>query len=364
MSFQNAQSAADDTPNRQRSPCPAPPDTGGTLRISALIALLLVSAVVSVFIGAHPLSFADIAQLFSAGTGADGTGTETETVSLLVYEIRLPRIAASASIGAALALAGAAFQSLFRNSLVSPGILGASSGAAFGAALAMLLSLPVVAVQATAFAGGLGAVLLAAVLGGGWRATPSPLRLVLTGMVVGQLCGSGVAIVKLLADTESKLPAITFWLMGGLSGMARGDLVLLLPPLAAGAVVVLRLRWSLNLLALGEDEARALGAPVRATRVLTLLGATLLASACVAVAGVVGWVGLMAPHAARCWVGPNNRDLLPVAALLGALFMLWADNAARSLASAEIPLGIVTSVVGAPVFLAMLQRLGRGWTRE
>jgi iron complex transport system permease protein len=332
-------------------------------RIAALAVALALSAVGSMFLGAHPLSADDVLQLVAPSRAAFAV-TDAETVAALLYEIRLPRIAAAIGVGAGLSLAGCAFQGLFRNSLVSPGILGASSGAAFGAALALLVSLPMAAVQGAAFVCGLSAVVLACALGGGARAGQSPLRLALAGMVVGQLFAAGLSVVKMLADPESKLPAITFWLMGSLAATTRDDLLRLWPPLVVGAAVLLVLRWPLNLMALGEEDAHTLGLPVRRVRLLALFGATLVTAAAVSVAGIIGWVGLMIPHVARFWAGPNHRDLFPVALLGGALFLLWADNFARTLFSAEFPLGVVTCVCGAPVFLLMLRRLKNGWARE
>ncbi|WP_084442043.1 iron ABC transporter permease [Termitidicoccus mucosus] len=345
-------------PGRRKKP---PGRLAAHARTPVLLALLAASALVSLRVGAHPLAWADILQLWFPRFAADAV-TDRGTVVSLLWEIRLPRLLAALGVGAGLSMAGAAYQGLFRNSLVSPDILGSSAGAALGAALGLTLSLPVVGVQTLGFLFGLAAVILTCGLGravgGGGHFT---LRLVLTGMVVGSLFMAGVSVIKILADPYSKLPAITFWLMGSLAATTRADLALLFPPLALGVTVLLLLRWPLNLMALGEDEARSLGVPVTAVRVLVLVGATLITSATVAVAGIIGWIGLMVPHAARFWVGPNHRDLLPSSLLIGGICLLWADNLARCLFAVEFPLGVVTCACGAPVFLVMLRRSQKTW---
>ena len=328
-------------------------------RICLLIGGLIVTVAISLRFGAHPLSWADLGQLWFNVTGAT---VDRATVSVLVYAIRLPRIIAALAIGSGLSVAGAAYQGLFRNSLVSPDILGASSGAAFGAALGIMLSFSVVAIQGMAFASGLGAVVLTYALSRSVGGGTFTLRLVLTGMVVGSLGMAGVAVIKTLADPYSKLPLITYWLLGSLSSVTMLDVKLLLPPLVIGVAVLVALRWPLNVMALGEDEARALGVPTGKVRVLTLLSATLVTAVSVAVAGVIGWVGLMIPHLVRFWIGPNHRDLLPTSLLLGALFLLWADNLARWLFTVELPLGVVTCVCGIPVFLILLRRASSSWS--
>ena len=333
----------------------------GRLRIALLTLALAGSMVVSLRFGAHPLSWADLLQLWFPSWSATAE-THRATVVALLWEIRLPRVCAAVLIGAGLSVAGASYQGLFRNSLVSPDILGASSGAAFGAALGIMLSLGIVAVQSLAFASGLGAVFLtfglSRTMGGGHYT----LRLVLTGMVVGSLFMAGIAVLKTLADPYSKLPLITFWLLGSLSSVTRTDLWMLLPPVVLGSTVLLLLRWPLNAMALGEEEARSLGIPTGQVRGWTLVCATLITSVAVAVSGVIGWVGLMVPHLARFWIGANHRDLLPVSLLSGAIFLLWADNLARWLFVVELPLGVVTCACGVPVFLLVLRRSQRAWS--
>lgn len=329
------------------------------IRYVVLGLLLVGSTIASLRLGAHALTWTDIAQLVGPQEGAT---VPEATVRTLVLSLRLPRVLTAVALGAGLSVAGAAYQSLFRNSLVSPDILGASSGAALGAALGILLSLPVLGVQALAFLSGLAAVGLAYGLSRSAGGGTFTLRLVLTGMVVSSLAMAGVAVIKSLADPYSKLPLITYWLLGSLSSINLSDVRLLAAPLVAGVTVLLCLRWPLNALALGEEEARALGVSTNKIRVAVLLSATLVTSIAVAVAGVIGWVGLMVPHLVRFCIGPNNRDLLPTSLLAGGLFLLWADNLSRLAFTAELPLGAVTCACGVPVFLVLVHRASRSWS--
>lgn len=330
-------------------------------RTSLLLLFVAASALISVRYGIVRLSWADLLQLWFPSFESSAT-TDRATVQILLFDIRIPRVLSALLIGAALSVSGAAYQGLFRNSLVSPDILGASSGAAFGAAMGIMMSLGVFGVQTLAFALGMGAVLFTYALSRATGPGHFTLKLVLTGMVVSSLFMAGISVIKSLADPYSKLPLITFWLLGSLSAVTKGDLLILAPPVLAGSAALLALRWPLNAMALGEDEARAIGIPTGKVRAATLVFATLITSVSVAIAGVVGWVGLMAPHLVRFWIGPNHRDLLPCSALLGAGFLLWADNAARSVFRAELPLGAVTCAFGVPIFLVVLKRTQKAWS--
>lgn len=281
----------------------------------------------------------------------------------VIMNIRLPRILAALFVGAALSVAGCSYQSLFRNPMVSPDILGASSGAGFGAALAILISLPFAMVQLSSFCFGLGAVLISwAVARAVDRGNSGTLALVLTGMVVSSLFSAFISITKFLADPNSKLPAITFWLMGGLSSVKAGDFLMAAIPMTLGMVPLFALRWRLNVLSFGEDEARTLGVNTGRLRFVVIVCSTLLSSAAVSIAGMVGWVGLVVPHLARMLVGPDCKILIPVSLLIGASFMLGVDDLARCLFSLELPLSILTALVGAPFFLILLMRGRKGWT--
>ncbi|WP_238120659.1 MULTISPECIES: FecCD family ABC transporter permease [unclassified Xanthobacter] len=282
-------------------------------------------------------------------------------VVAVIENIRGPRILAATGVGAALATAGAAYQSLFRNPLVSPDILGVSSGAALGAVIGIFLALPVAGVEATSFAGGLLAV--ATVYGVAYlvRGHEPLLVLVLAGIVIGTLFSAGISILKVLADPYNQLPAITFWLLGSLAGVQAKELALLAPALVIGLLPLLLLRWRIDIMTLGEEEARALGVDARRVRLMVIGAATLLTATAVSIAGIIGWVGLVVPHLARLVVGPAFARVAPAAALGGGAFLLLVDTVARGASDVEIPLGVLTALVGTPVFLWLLATSRRGW---
>lgn len=322
--------------------------------VTALAFALAAGALVALTIGPFRLTLAEVLAALSIGTGS--------MADVVIWNIRLPRVLAAMLVGAALAAAGASYQVLFRNPLVSPDILGVSSGAALGAVCGIFLSLPVIAIQGFAFAGGLGAVALVIFVSQAVRGVDQTLVLVLTGVVMGALAGAATSLLKVMADPYDQLPAITFWLLGSLASTTPADLGPVLPAVAIGLVPLILLRWRINLLSLGDDEARALGVDAPRLRLLVIAAATLITASVVAIAGVVGWVGLVIPHIARMLVGPSFATLLPVAAILGAGYLLLVDTLCRTLATIEIPLGILTAVLGAPFFLYLLARGRRGWT--
>jgi iron complex transport system permease protein len=325
----------------------------GPRRISAYaVAALLLTVVASLFLGQYPVTPADLIELLS------GRGNATSPLAPVIFQIRLPRLAAALLVGASLAAAGALFQALFRNPLAAPDILGVATGSGLGAAFGIWLSLPAPAVQLAAFAGGLAAVAAVYILSGWVRGQEPTLVLVLVGVVVGALAGAGLSLLKYLADPHDQLPAITFWLMGSLSAVRPQDTALAALLVAAAIVPVWLLRWRVNLMALGDAEAAALGVEVRRLRLVLIACATLMTAAVVALAGVVGWVGLMVPHIARLLAGPNLARVLPVAMFVGAGFLLVVDDIARSVGSVEIPLGVLTAALGAPFFLYLLARSG------
>jgi iron complex transport system permease protein len=275
-------------------------------------------------------------------------------VEAIVLQIRGPRVAAALAVGAGLAAAGAALQNLFRNPLVSPDILGVTAGCALGAGVAILLSLPIAGVQAVAFVGGLAAVCLVMAIGT-WVGGRDPiLTLILTGVVVGSLFAAGVALVKYVADPFDELPAITFWLLGSFATALPRDLPATLVPMAAGVAVLGLLRWRMDVLALPEDEARSLGVDAPRLRLVVIAAATLVTASAVSLAGTIGWVGLVIPHAARLLVGAGFARVLPMSLLLGAAFMLAVDTVCRVGFATEIPPGVATAFVGTPVFIALL----------
>lgn len=342
------------------------PDKGNMTR-SALpgtliaLAVLVAGFAVAFLVGRFPVSLGDVyAVLASKLTGAaSGVSPAAESV---ILQVRGPRVLAAFFVGAALAVAGAAFQGLFRNPLVSPDILGASSGAALGAVIGIYLSLGVLAIQASAFAGGLVAVAAVYFIGASIRSRDPVLVLVLTGVVIGSLLGAGVGLIKYLADPYNQLPAMTFWLLGSLAATSPADLLPLFGLVALGTLVLLLLRHRMNVMSLPEEEARALGVPTGPLRIAIVAAATLITSASVATAGIIGWVGLVVPHLARTLVGPDFSRLLPAAALLGGGFLLFIDTIARTAAPIEIPLGILTAVVGTPFFIWLLASVSKTWS--
>jgi iron complex transport system permease protein len=324
-------------------------------------AVLIAGLLLAFTIGRYPVSLAELVDvLFAKLTGH--RPDVPSAVESVILQVRGPRVLAAALVGAALAVAGTAFQGLFRNPLVSPDILGASSGAALGAVIGIFLSLGVLAIQALAFLGGLFAVAAVYMIGSAVRSRDPILVLVLTGVVVGALLGAGVGLVKYLADPYNQLPAMTFWLLGSLSAANVSDLLPLFGPVAIGTAVLVALRWRMNVMSLPEEEARSLGVATGPLRVAIVAAATLTTSASVATAGIIGWVGLVVPHLARSLVGPDFARLLPTAAILGGGYLLVIDTLARTAAEVEIPLGILTAVVGTPFFIWLLASMQRTWS--
>ena len=324
-------------------------------------AVLIAGLLLAFTVGRYPVSLGDLLTVLLAKVTGQTADVPT-AVQSVVLEVRGPRVLAAALVGAALAVAGTAFQGLFRNPLVSPDILGASSGAALGAVTGIFFSLGVLAIQALAFVGGLIAVAAVYMIGSAVRARDPILVLVLTGVVVGALLGAGVGLVKYLADPYNQLPAMTFWLLGSLAAANVSDLLPLFGPVALGTAVLIALRWRMNVMSLPEEEARSLGVPTGPLRVAIVAAATLTTSASVATAGIIGWVGLVVPHLARSLVGPDFARLLPTAAILGGGYLLVIDTLARTAAEVEIPLGILTAVVGTPFFIWLLASMQRTWS--
>jgi iron complex transport system permease protein len=324
-------------------------------------AVLVVGLLLAFTVGRYPVSMADLFNVLLAKITGQ-TADASTAVQSVILQVRGPRVLAAVLVGAALAVAGTAFQGLFRNPLVSPDILGASSGAALGAVIGIFFSLGVVAIQALAFVGGLLAVAAVYLIGSAVRARDPILVLVLTGVVVGALLGAGVGLVKYLADPYNQLPAMTFWLLGSLAAVNVSDLLPLFGPVAIGTVVLIALRWRMNVMSLPEEEARSLGIATGSLRVAIVSAATLTTSASVATAGIIGWVGLVVPHLARSLVGPDFARLLPTAAILGGGYLLLIDTLARTAAEVEIPLGILTAVVGTPFFIWLLASMQKTWS--
>ena len=326
-------------------------------QILLLLAAALLAAVVgSVTLGRYPIALKELGGILASRIWAlEPFWTKTQEALLLQH--RLPRIVLACMVGGTLACAGAAYQGVFQNPMAAPDILGASSGAAFGAALAILLKLSGTWIMVLAFCGSILTVLLVMIVAGKARGK-RVLGLILAGIMVSSLISSGTSLIKLVADPEDQLPAITYWLMGSLNGTAPRDVWFALVPMALGLVPLFLLRWRINLLTLGDEEARTMGVHARQLRAAVILSATLITAASVSVSGVIGWVGLVIPHLTRRMVGNNYRHLVPASTLFGAVFLLLVDNLSRNLFATEIPIGILTSFIGAPFFLYLITREG------
>ena len=322
------------------------------LRFAALAAVFAALLLGSVFLGRFHLTLSELASLLGLSKAPVREGA-----SNVLFQIRLPRIAAAVLVGAALSSAGASYQGMFRNPMVSPDILGASTAAGFGAAMAILFGFGYFGITVTAFVFGIAAVLLSYLVSRFSRANET-LALILAGMVVSSLFSAGTSFVKLVADTQEQLPAITYWLMGSLASIKQKDLIFLTIPFVVGLLPLLLLRWRVNLLTVGEDEAKTMGVNTTALRLAVIVCATLLTASAVAVSGMIGWVGLIVPHFCRMLFGSDYRRLLPATAIFGGAFLLLTDDIARTVTAGEIPIGILTAFVGAPIFLWLILRGG------
>lgn len=322
---------------------------------SILIALSpAVCFLFSMSIGHYEISAYEVLDmLFSKLTASEMRyGDMMQTV---VFEVRLPRVILAMMVGCSLSVSGAVYQCVFKNPMASPNILGTSSGAGLGTALAIIFSFGAVYTQMISFAFGLLAVAITyAISAKIGRRGNLILVFVLTGILVSTVFQALISLVKYTADPYEKLPAITFWLMGSLSTAGKNDILIILVPFLLGIVPLFLMRWRLNILSLGDDDVKCLGIDVRNLRLIVIGCSTLLTASCVSVAGIIGWVGLIVPHIARMLVGSNFIALLPASALIGATYLLLIDDAARGIFKAEIPLSILTALIGAPYFIYLL----------
>jgi len=282
------------------------------------------------------------------------------TAEAIVMQIRLPRTILAACVGAGLSISGAAYQGMFRNPLVSTDILGVSSAAGFGAALAILVSGNDLEIQLFSFVFGLAGVALTYWIARVYKTTPV-LMLVLSGIVVAAFFSASISAVKYVADPDNKLPAVTYWLLGSFSGSSYRKLATVIPLILLGTAGLLLVRWRLNVLAMGEDEARSLGVKAELLKGIIIVSTTVITAAAVSVSGLVGWVGLVIPHVGRMIVGPDHKTLLPATLAIGAAYLILIDTLARTLTTQEIPVGILTAVIGAPFFAYLLRRTKGGW---
>lgn len=353
--------AADDPPGTRTATRDAPDGLGprGSAVIVSLVVLLLVLGILSFGIGRYAIDPITVVRVL-VGRILGGPASWSPTEEAVILGVRPPRILAAMLVGAALAGSGAAYQTMFRNPLVSPGILGVTAGAGFGASIGILLGLSTGLLQVLSFGLGLLAALLALAIGR-LVGSGSLIVLVLGGIVVGAMFSALISTMQYIANPETTLPEITFWLFGSL---ARATLDGLAAPalLVAACLVALHLvRWPLTVLAAGGDEAQTLGVDRRLVWSVVIGASTLMTATVVGVAGLIGWVGLVVPHFARSIVGPSFARLLPVSVLIGAIYLLAVDDLARSVTSVDLPLGILTALVGAPFFVLLLVKVGRQW---
>lgn len=321
---------------------------------TGLCAALVAGVVLAVCVGKYPVTPSESLRILLARVTGGLERFKPMTVNV-VLGLRVPRILASVLVGGALAMSGAVYQGVFANPLISPDFLGVSSGACVGAAVAILLALSAGMIQLLAFVFGVCAVLLALLIPGLLRSRAN-ITLVLSGIIVGSAMSSALGFLKYAADPDTQLAAITYWTMGSFSAVRPDDLLAVLPALLPSAALLLALAWRIDLLSMGGDEAQALGVNVPLLRAVALLCATVLTASSVCVAGTISWVGLVVPHFARMLAGPGHRRMLPVSALLGALFMLLVDTLTRTVSAAEMPVSILTGVIGAPLYVALLYR--------
>jgi iron complex transport system permease protein len=326
----------------------------------ALVVLPVVLFILALMLGRYPIGPVDVGKALLSPLFPDLAADIPDVARQLVLRIRLPRALAALLIGASFGGTGTAFQAIFKNPLVDSNILGVTSGAGFGAALALLLLRDTWQVQLFAFAFGLLAVFLAFFGSRLYKSTPL-LVLTLMGILIGSLFGSLTAMLKYLADPLDTLPAITFWLLGSLTAITWQKLSTLAIITIVGLVFLWLVRWRLNILSLGDDEAKALGVNPARMKLWIIICSTLITSAAVSVSGVIGWVGLVIPHAGRILVGPDHKRLMPASIALGAAFMILIDNIARTLLPGEVPLGVLTGLIGVPILILLLRRNRTGW---
>jgi iron complex transport system permease protein len=331
------------------------------IKVFGFFTLLLVgSLVIALMFGRYPIGIKDV--LLVLGELFNGEKSSiTSVIRDIILTVRLPRAFAAILVGASLSISGAAYQGLFKNPMVSPDILGATAGAGFGASLAIMIGLNAIWIQLYAFFFSLLAVGLVYMISLKIKNNDSVLTMVLTGLLVGTTFSSLTSAIKYIADPYDKLPSITYWLMGGLSSISREDLAKVFIPMIIGMVLLYAIRWPLNAMAFGEEEASTLGIRTNRIRLIVILATTLMTAAAVSISGIIGWVGLLVPHFTRAIVGPNHEVLLPGSLFIGAIYLLIVDTFARTLFPVEMPLGILTSLIGAPFFIYLLLNSRRGW---
>ena len=324
-----------------------------------LVFLPIILFFASFLMGRYPVSPIDVVKTILSPIFPQLT--VSSTVNTIVWQIRLPRILAALLVGASLSMAGTAFQGIFKNPLVSSDLLGVSNGAGFGAALAILLSGSGPVIQIFAFVFGIISVSITYLISRAYKAG-GILILVLSGVAISAFFNSLISAIKFVADPEDKLPEIVYWLMGSLASVTMDEIIMIIIPLFIGFVILYLLRWQMNILAMGDEEAQSLGLNPSRVRLIIIAACTLLTSAAVSISGIIGWIGMIIPHMARMIVGPDNKILIPASLSLGASFLLLIDNISRVIISIEIPIGILTAVIGVPIFLYLLRRGYSEWS--
>jgi len=319
--------------------------------MSAMFTVMICAVFFSFLVGYYPLSPIEVIKAFGSQFGYQGD-VLPQAITIF-WKIRLPRILSACLIGASLSVAGSVYQGMFRNPLVSPDILGVSSGASLGAAIAIFIGMPNIIIQVSAFVGGVAAVALSYLISRK-SAHSQTLSLVLTGSMVMALCNAGVIMIKYVGDPNNVLQQLTFWLMGSLAKTNMEALGWSAGAMIVGILVIFILRWRINLLTFDDEEAKSLGINIKKYRLIFIISSTLLSAAAVCLGGLIGWVGLMMPHIGRALVGPDYKRLIPACAILGATFLMLMDDIARTILSLELPLGVVTSVLGAPFFVYLI----------
>lgn len=325
------------------------------MKIFILAVILVVVFLASLAIGRYFIPLPDMLDVL-LGKSQNPMATQ------VLFEVRLPRVLAALIIGASLSISGAAYQGMFKNPLVSPDLLGASAGAGFGAALGILLSFSLIGIKFTSFGFGIIAVFLAWFISSRFgKGDDTFFLLILGGILVSTVFQSLISVTKYVADPDDKLPAITFWLMGSLSKVTYEDVLLLFIPFLICAVALMSVSFKLNIMSFGEEEAKTLGINVRLVKGVVVVCATVLTASSVSLCGMIGWVGLVIPHLTRMVVGPDFKYLIPTSALVGGIYLLLVDNFSRTITAVEIPLGILTSLIGAPFFVYLLMKRKKGW---
>jgi len=329
------------------------------ISIVLLVFLPIILFFASFLMGRYPVSPVDVVKTILSPIFPQLT--VSSTINTIVWQIRLPRILAALLVGASLSMAGTAFQGIFKNPLVSSDLLGVSNGAGFGAALAILFSGSGIVIQIFAFIFGIISVSITYLISKAYKAG-GILILILSGVAISAFFNSLISAIKFVADPEDKLPEIVYWLMGSLASITMDEIIMIIIPLFIGFIILYLLRWQMNILAMGDEEAQSLGLNPSRVRLIIIAACTLLTSAAVSISGIIGWIGMIIPHMARIVVGPDNKILIPASLSLGASFLLLIDNISRVVISIEIPIGILTSIIGVPLFLYLLRRGYSEWS--